>query len=370
MIMLTIKLAVLRKLFRATLPLLLVAIASGCQDTSGPGSLAKLNTSAALADYNAMDGVLQSTGWKNFQVTASKLDVTKYGSAPIAAARATAALGELKANGDTRAFAAALASFAADGVARIPLISTANRGKTFVYDAQRHDWVVDPARTGAPANGVRFITYEPKGAEPDPTKPTGHADIIDLGDSSAGIALRVVVVEGNLTILDYKTTVEGTEGSGHVTVEGFIQNTRDKLTFDIDVRGQKSGTAERGDISMELAIASREFRVTGDVHFEKQNGVESGTVDLTVRHGSASFNVDVANDKGNLSGTIDLNNALFAKVSGTTQQPVFKNASGGDITGAEALVIHRIFDITEDVFDLFEDLVDPIDELVIIAVIL
>ena len=49
---------------------------------------------------------------------------------------------------------------------------------------------------------------------------------------------------------------------------------------------------------------------------------------------------------------------------------MFKTPSGGDINGGEALVLWRIFDITEDVFDLFQDLVEPIAELVIIAVIL
>jgi hypothetical protein len=177
-------------------------------------------------------------------------------------------------------------------------------------------------------------------------------------------------VEGDLTVLSYQTAVEGSEGRGHVTVEGFLQNRRDKLDFDIDVRGESAGGVERGDVSFELAITAREFRVNGDVHSEKQNGAEHSTVDLSVRHGSASSRLDVANDLGTLSGDINLNNAPFAKISGTAQQPVFKTPTGGDINGAEALVLWRIFDITEDVFDLFEDLVEPIAGLVILAVIL
>ena len=238
-----------KELFRATVLLALVAVAAGCQDTTGPGSLSKLNAAAALADYQAMDAVLQSSGYRNFQMTASKIDAAKFGYAASAAARAGEALLALKGSTDTRAFALALADIAQatpESAARIPLISGTNRGKTFVYNAQLHDWQVDPARTGAPSNGVRFITYEPKGAEPDPTRPTGHADIIDLGDASAGVALRLVVVEGSLTVLDYRTTVEGNDGSGHVTVEGFLQNNRDKLEFDIDVRGQKTLDCREG----------------------------------------------------------------------------------------------------------------------------
>jgi hypothetical protein len=327
------------KLLRASV-LSAVVVMTACQETSAPGSLDELNTSTALADYAAMDAVRQSTGWRGFQMAAPQM--------------------------------AARIGFARSGVAlkSIPLISDTNRGKTFVYDAVRHEWVIDPARTGAPANGVRFITYEPKGAEPDPAKPIGHADLIDLGNTTAGIALRLVVAEGALTILDYQTTLEGSDGSGHVTVDGYIQNTRDKLDFDIDVHGQKSGGVERADVSFELGIAAREFRVIGDVQAEKQNGMESGAVDLSVRHGAHSFTVDIANNGGTLDGAIDLNSSPFAMVSGPAQQPVFKRPNGSDIGGAEALVLWHIFDVSEDVFDLFEDLIDPIANLVIWAAIL
>lgn len=357
---------------RAALPLALITVIAGCDNNpGGPGS--GLNALAAMADYAAMDGVLTSSGWKNFQMTARKMDGAMLGPAPIAATRVSGALAELAANRDTRAFAAAMAGVAGqmdDAPAGVPLISTWNRGKTFIYDAQRHDWVHDPARTGAPSNGVRFITYEPRGAEPDPTKPTGHADLIDLGDGTAGIALRLLVVEGTRTVLDYITTIEGSDGVGHVTVAGFLQNASDKLDFEIDVRGQNIGGVERADITFELSMAARAFQVAGDVDVEKRSGRESNAVDLSVKHGASSFRVDVADNAGALSGTIDLGGAPFAVVSGTSSTPVFKTSSGGEISGMEGLVLWRIFDVTEDVFDLFEDLVDPIDELVVLAVVL
>lgn len=329
----------IRKLFRAALPLAIV-VATACQDTTDPGSLGQLNTAAALADYQAMDQVQQSAGWRGFRL-----------AAPQMAARLGFVRSDIAINS-------------------IPLISTGNLGKTFVYDAVQHNWVIDPSRTDAPANGVRFITYEPKGAEPDASKPIGHTDLIDLGHATAGIALRLVVVEGALTIVDYQTTLAGTDDSGHVTVDGFIQNSRDKLDFDIDVHGQNTGGVARADINFELGMVAREFRVIGDVDFEKQNGTERGAVDLSVRHGLHSFAVDITNELGQLNGDIDLNSSPFALVSGPAHQPVFKRPDGSAMGGAEALVLWRIFDVTEDVFDLFEDLIDPIGALVIWAVIL
>ena len=358
-------------LIRTSLALALATVA-GCGDTTGPGSLERLDAEAALADYEAMDAVLQSSGWQSFRMTAASMDAATLGAAPAAAVRASAALDELAA-GDARDFAIAMTGVAhasAGTAAGIPLISDANRGRTFVYDAASRSWVADPSRTDAPANGVRFITYEPAGAEPDPARPIGHVDLIDLGDATTGVALRLMVVEGDLLVLDYQTTLDGAEGSGRVTVTGFVRNTRDQLDFAIDVRGQNSGGMERGDITFELGIADREFRVLGDIHGETQNGSEQSTVDLTVRHGASSFRVDVANNAGQLSGYIDLNDAPFATVSGTEPQPVFRTPAGADINGAQALVLWRVFDVTEDVFDLFEDLIEPIAGLVIIAIIL
>jgi hypothetical protein len=159
-------------LLRAALPLATIIVAA-CQDTSGPGSLDRLDATAALADYDAMEEVRQSAA-ERLQMAAPGIAVAGLGRA--AAGPGTAPDGLMLESG--------------------PLISDAHRGKTFVYDGAQHRWVIDPARTGAPANGVRFITYEPRGAEPDATRPIGHADLIDLGDASAGLALRLVVVEG------------------------------------------------------------------------------------------------------------------------------------------------------------------------------
>jgi hypothetical protein len=119
-----------------------------------------------------------------------------------------------------------------------------------------------------------------------------------------------------------------------------------------------------------MGIDTRDFLVQGEVHGEKRAGSESGDVDLRVRHGTRSFQLDVANTGAALSGNIDLDDNLFATVSGAPEQPVFKTPDGQPVTGVNALVLLRMFDITEDVFDLFEDLVEPVAELIVLAVIL
>jgi hypothetical protein len=360
----------MKTLLRTSLPLV-VAVAAGCQDTTGPSSLDRLDANAVLRDYAAIDSVLSSRAWTSFQMAANGMNAATIGGGAAAAVSGAQELKQV-ATGDARAFATAMAGVAAgaDGASQGPLISDFNRGRTYIYDAQGDRWLIDPSRTDAPATGVRFIIYEPNGAKPDPTKPIGHADIIDLGDNVEGIALRLVVVDGSMTVVDYTTTLNGDNGSGRITVDGFIQNQRDRLDFDVDVHGQNVGGAEQADVTFELGIAAREFSVTGDLHADKQGGVEAGTVDLLVRHGAQSFRVDIENQAGQLAGVIDLNDAPFATVSGPAHRPVFTTPSGDPIRGLHALALWRIFDVTEDVFDLFEDLLEPIAGLVIIAIIL
>src|SRR5688572_27641408 len=106
----------IKKMFRAALPLAIVLV-TACEETSGPNALDNLNTTRTLADYDAMESVRQSAGWRGFQMVAPQM--------------------------------AARTGIAPSGVARrsIPLISETNRGKTFIYDAARHEWVIDAART-------------------------------------------------------------------------------------------------------------------------------------------------------------------------------------------------------------------------------
>lgn len=359
----------MRNLMRTSLAFVLV-VAAGCQDTAGPDSLLNLDAEAALADYEAMDSVLTSRAWTGFLQAAAGMDAATMGAAPTAVVLSSVDL-EALAAGDARGLAAAMADVVrTERSAAVQLISSANRGKTFIYDAESDSWLIDPLRTDAPATGVRFVIYEPDGGMPDPSNPIGHADLIDLGDDREGIALQLVVVEGDLTVIDYETTLTGADGAGRITIDGFAQNRRDRLDFGIDVRGSNIAGTERNDITFDLGIAAREFHVSGDLHGEKQDGSDHGAVDLTVRHNTRSFRVDVENESGLLSGFIDLNDRPFATVSGPEHQPVFTTPSGDPIRGRHALALLRIFAVTEDVFDLFEDLIEPIAGLVIIAIIL
>lgn len=359
-----------------------LALAAGaltaCDTGTGPVTLDSFDAEAALDDYQAMDQVLGSEGWKGFVAMGGAVSLETFGPSVQIALGSAMDVAELR--GSAQGGAAAARRFAGRMVelgamspraAAAPIISTLHRGKTFVYDPDAGRYMVDESLTGAPATGVRFIVYRDVGGKPDVAQPLGHADLIDEGDGSVqDIALRLLVVEGDRTVLNYRATLDENAGHGAITVGGFIRGDVDQLDFNIDVSGSEGSDQSALDVDFNVRIDNRAFEIQGSVHGVEQGKSEMGDVDLTVRHGSESLRVDVSGTESTVSGTFYLNGDVFATISGDPDEPTFTSADGDPLTGAEALVLHRIVDIVEDVFDLFEDLLDPVDDLLILAVIL
>ncbi len=363
---------------RRTAVLALTALAgllTACETGTEPSEKASFDADRALEDYAAMDSVLASPGMDGFRALAQGVTFQSLGGEVTFAAGVAAELRGLQLPSDSRAFARDLATLVAGaepGPAANPIISSFRRGKTFVYDAELGRYVMDPALEGAPATGVRFILYAPgAGGRPDPAAEVGYADLIDEGDDSPEeVALRLTVVEDGTTVLDYRTTVDILADGGTVTVQGFVQGKYDRLDFDIRVTGTAGGDSAAMDVAFEMGIAQRDFLITGSVQGTHADSGGTGEIHLLVQHGTDSFSVEAVGTDDSLDGTIHLNGELFATMEGDPDSPTITGSAGGDLTWAEALVLHRILDASEDVFDLFEDLIDPVDELVIIALIL
>jgi hypothetical protein len=360
------------RLPRSALALLtLVIIGSACETGTDPDSGDAFR--AALRDYQAVDAAFASSEWASFKALGGR---TPYG--------ASAAI-DLVAGVDDGAFPQSLAARLSDGAlsapsasseqsgpAGAPIISTTHRGKTFVYDPARDDYVIDPSRTGAPSTGVRFITYEvDRSGRPIVGRETGYADLIDQGDGSAqDIALRFTVVLDRKTVLDYRTTLNEDGDRGALTARGFLEGDGVKLDFDIEAASRKVANTTELDVQWEIAVDARDFSIVGDVR-GAQEGVEGeGDVDLTVRHRDNSFRLDASGEDGQIEATVYLNGEVFATAEGPHDNPTILGRTGEPIAGVELLVLGRIMDWVEDVFDFLEDLLDPIDDLVFWGLVL
>lgn len=361
---------------RAALTLAMAAaFSTGCDTGTGPEDGRPFDADAALEDHQALNAILQSETMAEFRAMGG--GITFEGMAPELdfALRVGEELGALGTPGATRASAGRIISAVADfgsGPLGNPIISVFRRGKTFVYDADLGRYVMDAEREGAPATGVRFILYHPAlNGKPDPSQEAGHADLVDEGDGSAeDIALRLVVVEGTDTVLDYATTLDVLDHGGAITVDGYIQGEMDRLDFDIRVRGSQGAQENTVDIDFEMGIASRGFLIQGSVSGVESESGEGGDIDLLVSYGSDSFQVDLSGTGDSINGTFYLNGEWFATVTGDPDGPTFAGASGAPLTLVETLVLIGVVDSTKDVFDFWEDLLDPVDELVILAIIL
>ncbi len=367
-----------RLLMAATLATTLAA----CEQSTGPEDQATFDAEAVLGDYRALDSILSSPSMAGFRAMASGITFQSLGpEAELIQASLeelygpdAAGPGALTTREGAEAWAGGVGKLAyalGPDVARSPLISALRRGRTFVYDPGLGRYVIDPAREGAPATGVRFILYAPAGGHPDVGQEVGHADLIDEGDGSPqDIALRLVVVDGDRTILEYRTTIDVVAQGGMITVDGFIQGPYDRLTFDLGVRGTAGAEGSQVDVSFDLGMENRDYRAAGSIQGMNGSTGEGGKVHLQASHGRDSFSVDLTGTDTTIGGTVKVNGDLFATVSGHPDNPTVTSADGDPLNGLEFLVLVGIVDTSGKVFHLFGDLMNPIDELVLLALIL
>ena len=338
------------RLSRSLALLLLVLLASACETATDPIDGDAFQ--ATLEQYQALDAALASPALAGFRALG--------GRTPYGASRSIDLLSALVHD------APAQAAAAASGAALAPIISETHRGKTFIYDAAQDRYVLSQ-RSGAPATGVRFIVYEVDAAgRPIVGRETGYADLIDEGDGSdRDVALRLKVVRGSETVLDYRTTLDDGPTQGLLAVHGFLIGDNDvEVEFDVDATGRKQLNGGELDIDFEIAIDQRDFSITGQLRGARAGVEGEGEIDVTVRHRDHSIRLDAEGASGQIDASFFVDGELFATAEGSAQSPTVLGRDGQPITGVEALVLLRIWDSLEDVFDLLEDLIDPVDDIV------
>lgn len=350
---------------------LLVALTllAACEPATGPSTEGSLDTRAALADHKAMQDVFATRSWTGLQALA--------GRTPMAAQSAVAAVHAvptLATSGTGSAWAFHLlrdlsGTHRTADLART-VISPTHLGKTFVYDATTDRYVIDPKRTGAPANGTRFITYEVgESGRPLAGREIGYADLRDEGASSGeSVVLRLTVVERGTTVIDYRTRALLRERGGEIGVDGYAQDAQGaRLTFSVDVTARTTGDDTRIDADFDLALTPRGFSAIGAVRGMKEGDGGDGQISLTLRHASNALEVDLTDTQGTLKGRILVNDALFVNVSGTREAPVIRGPGGETLNEPQLELVAAIVKMSDDVFDLVEDLVKPVEHLLLLG---
>jgi hypothetical protein len=325
---------------------LATAALGGCEE-AGPSRNDRFNAQRALADYRAVDALIDAAAMRSFAALESRLP-----SAVVSNAWRATSLQP----------------------SSVPLISEGARGKTFVYSAAVDEYVVDPARAGAPSNGVRFILYavDPATGKPNPAQETGHADLIDLGNAGNDhVQLRLVGVSDGRTFLDYSLDVDPRAGGGSIAVEGFLADAENRLDFDIDVDGRTENGRGRLDIDFHLAIEERDFRVDGTVRGAEGEAGNEGDIDLVAQHRDESVRVTATGTDEAIDATFFLNGQLLATAVGPHENPVIRGRDGREeLSSGEWLALAYIVHFGEGIFELVECLVKPVEGLIGLAIVL
>ena len=256
------------------------------------------------------------------------------------------------------------------GIQLVPVIRSPVLGKTFVYDPATKKYVVDPSRAGAPANGVRFVLYEkdPATEQPNPAKEIGYADLTDENVSAANaVGLKLKVVSGGITYLEYRFDLSGSIGSATSVVSGFLSDGTERVDFNLTTSGQLFGRGGTVTLDARVAVPSHQFVVTAKV--TGTAGVENGDgrVDLTVTAGTDVIQVKVETKANLLDATFTVNGRLLATAKGDPQHPDIKGEGGRDLTQEELAALGAIVGLAEGLFKTFGELLAPAGVLLLLG---
>jgi hypothetical protein len=217
-------------------------------------------------------------------------------------------------------------------------------GKTFVWSTDENEYVVDPERDGAPANGFRAILYalDGLGNRVDPLVETGYVDFTDLSSGSTRKG-RIVAVSGSNTIIDYTATVTGNDTHGEIEVGGYLVFPDGRLNVDFDLEGSVSGSTTIFSLSSELEMPSREASFNFDLSGTSDD--DGDQVQIQERIQSPNGRIDLSgssDDSDDVSYTIEVNGETWATWDGSDLTP----AEGHTLTGAEHDVLVAAAEVT------------------------
>ena len=337
---------------------------TGCGD-SGPD--VPFNPAGTAGDLEAFNSTFESSTFASFSTFSLMFDAALAPAVPVVSASA-AALDIRAANKEGMRAAAVrsaerlssvLAAGSKSGMsASMAAVPAAAVGKTFIYSGGEY---VVSARTGAPANGVRFILYavDPVTFAPvEPVVETGYVDLIDLSSGSTSSA-RVRVVSGETEYLNYTVTVTNTSSGGRINVIGYITDgtqqanlsLRAALTFTGGLTLTYGADVPTRDFSIDLTLTA-----TG---LDAENATIEVTMD--VRGGNGWIQMTGQFDQAGGTLSVSVSGHHFATITQVgAGAPVITGTEGQPLTDDDIIALEGIFYITNGAFAAFDQLFLPV----------
>lgn len=368
----------LRRMHALTLGTLLL-LGSACQD-QGPGSLS--DPSAVSAELEAVDNAFAGAAFQSYAEVSSLIAPTAAG-----ALRRTALIVEgstptlqnepVYLRGTKRADAwRQLVPYVAD-LSSGPIIPDPVLGTTFEWDVDV-DAYVATSRTGAPANGVRFILYTVNGITHRPVEPVVEVGYVDLMDESTTgslqLHIRVLGTGGTPTYLDYTAAIVASSSSFTATVQGSLSNGLSAaglktLTFNVSFQVSQNAVTENAsydlnnpsvsvDVDLRLTAGPGGIAVSVDLRFARPGEV----VRLL-----AAMTLNTVNNELVVSGTVvvTVNGGVYARATAAPgQEPQWVRHDGTPLDAAELAALQRLFNAVRRFFNFTTDVLDPVEQLI------
>ena len=332
---------------------------AGCKNDGASPS--EFNPQGTSADVAAAQDAFASGPTASFAAVSPDISLALGGSPLVASSAALALSHPSKASERYARQIAALVSGGGSAIqASVVGIPVEVAGKTFVWDESTDTYVVSDL-TGAPSNGVRFLLYavDPVTLRPvEPVVETGYVDVIDQSTSSLA-DVRIKVVEGNVTYLDYQVEASATASSGLVTISGYAFNGTTRANFTLGNTVSENNGAIVIVLDYSLDVPSRDLSVDWTATF---GGIsESLTLDLTVSGPNGDVRLVGTSNADGGTFTVKVNGDTFATITVTGSSLVVTGATGEPLTSDEEQAFEAVFDSFEGSLNAFSALLMPVN---------
>ncbi len=342
---------------------LLAAVCAGLTGCGGSGPDVPFNPAGTSADIQAVNAALASPTFTSFS-TLSPLFDAALGSPLVSASanafdfrRATTG-GEIRAAAERAAKrVAALTPAMAHGAFGVSsaAIPPQFAGKTFEYSGGSY---VAGARTGAPANGVRFLLYAINPVTLVPAEEIGYVELTDLSGSSTQAA-QVLVVSGETVYLDYTVAATATAAGGQVRVNGFVTDGTTRANINL----QSTLTQAAGlTLLYSLEVPQRDVSINMTLTATGLD-TQTGTIDIGLGMSGPNGSISMSGQFSAAGSTltVGVNGKLFATVTTTgSAEPVITGVGGAPLADEDVAALRGIFDLTGEAFNSFDALVVPV----------
>jgi hypothetical protein len=343
----------------------------GCGGESTPD--APFNPAGTTADLQAMNATFASPTFNSFSTFSLMFDGA-LGGAPIIAAsraaldvrgktpqgiRAAAVRTAQRLAATLRPASGMSASSSAHAGTALAAVPAEVAGKTFEYDAATGSYAAG-VRTGAPANGVRFILYavDPVSYMPvEPLTETGHVDLTDLSAGSTQAA-RIEVVSGGITYINYTVSASNTSTSGRVSVVGMITDGAIQATVNL-----RSTVTYTGGLTLTYSLDLPQRDVSIDLTVSASNINEpAGTIVINLLMRGPNGTVSMTGEFSETNGTVNvrINGNAFATVTTDGMTTIITRTDGTPLADDEYAALQGVFEIQASAFTSFDQMLAPV----------